>query len=318
MLFLLLAVTVAASTTAAPTRLDDALRSFGGARTLIERQVGSSQALDLGYRLVQDQGIAALAPPRSYGADWQDALEHEVALDVQAIADLAAQSPHAMTPERTGLYEAFVHSRVDGLLLPVAVYVPANASRGGPLAVLLHGRQQSETNLLGQPYFRRLADRTGTVLVAPYARGVYDYGGAAERDVYDVLSAAQGAFAPDARRVFLVGYSMGGFSAFKIGPHYAKWSAVLDVSGALEGNADPVLFSWRVTPLYIVDGKQDTSVPAVYPERTAAALSQMGVPTSFYEQADGGHALRTLVPALTEAWLDMHSGIVRSDSIDRR
>lgn len=165
----------------------DALRTFVGARAVIEGQVGSSQALDLAERLAQDENDAALAPTRSYAADRQDALERQVTLDIQAIADLAAQSPQAMTLKRTGLYETFVRSSADGLLLPAAVYVPANARRGGPLALILHGLQESETNLLALPYFRRLADRTGTVLVAPYARGAYFYRVALKRIFEAVL-----------------------------------------------------------------------------------------------------------------------------------
>lgn len=316
----MLAVILAAALTAGPDSppsayLDAALRSFARARALIARQVGNGQAIDLGYRLVQDRRNAMMTPPASYAADWQDALEHESAIDVQAVADLAAQSPARMTPQRSGLYETFVRSSADGLLAPAAVYVPANAHRGGPLALLLHGNQQSETNLLGQPYFRRLADRTGTILIAPWGRGTRTYEGAAAQDVYDVLEAARAAYAPDPRRIYLVGYSMGGFNAFTIGLRYRNWSAVMDVCGALQGDAGPVAFAWRTTPLYVVTGRFDTTVPDVYPEHTATVLSQLGVPTSFYEQPDGSHALRTLVPALTAAWLDMHQGSVHSGSI---
>jgi hypothetical protein len=64
-----------------------------------------------------------------------------------------------------------------------------------------------------------------------------------------------------------------------------------------------------------VTGKHDTVVPAAYPEQTATVLAAMAVPTSFYEQPAGEHALRTLYPALAAAWLDMHAGIVHSGSV---
>jgi predicted esterase len=172
---------------------------------------------------------------------------------------------------------------------------------------------------LGQPYFRRLADRTGTILIAPWARGIFEYQGIAERDVYDALRAAQNAFGKNEKQTFLVGYSMGGFSLFKIGPQYPNWGAVMDVSGAMPDDASAnVAFAWRATPVYIVTGKRDTVVPAMYPTQTAIVLAGMDVPTSFYEQDAGDHRLRTLAPSLAAAWFDMHAGVVHSGSIPTR
>ena len=309
-LFLLLAAAISGPDTALP-RLDAAIRSFNTTHAVIEREVGISQANDLAYRLFLDESAAANAPPTPNSADWQDGLQHQIALDTQAMADLAARSPRAMTAQRRGLYETFVRSSVDGLLLPAAVYVPANARRGGPLALLLHGSGESETNLLAQPFLRHLADETGTVLVAPYARGIANYRGVAPKDIYDVFASARAAFLPDLRHVFLVGYSMGGFGVFHIGPMY-KWSAIMDISGALQGSQGLIPFTWRNTPLYVITGKHDIVVPPSLPESTAVELAQDGVPTGLYEQSDGDHDLRSLVPAITAAWLDMHRGIVRS------
>ena len=311
---------IAAALSHAPSdamaRLESGIRLFENSRPAIERRVGKSQALDLASRLLLDEENEQSSVPQGYAAEWREALDDEIALDVQAIVDLANGTRRRIDPNRRGLYETFVTSSVDGTWLPVAVYVPAKAKRAGPLALMLHGNQQAETNLLGQPYFRRLADRTGTILVAPWARGIYDYQDIAERDVYDVLHAAQSAFGVDEKQTYLVGYSMGGFSLFKIGPQYGRWSAVMAVSGAMPSEAAArVAFAWRATPVYVVTGKRDTIVPAVYPTQTAIALSTMGVPTSYYQQDAGDHGLRTLFPSLTAAWLDMHEGVVHSGSV---
>jgi poly(3-hydroxybutyrate) depolymerase len=181
---------------------------------------------------------------------------------------------------------------------------------------MLHGRGESETNMLGVSYFRQLADRTGTILAAPWGRGAAEFEGAASTDVYDARTAVKRAFGVDARRTYLVGYSMGGFAVFKIGPSH-EWAAVLDISGAML-NSEVVDFAWRATPVYVVTGKRDVVVPPALCEETAAYLASGGVPTTFYEQPDGEHWLRTLMPALSGAWDDMYAGVVRESSVPIR
>lgn len=316
MLALAFAALLESTPAATVARLEASLALFQHARTSIERKIGNSQAIDLAYRLIQDEQNLAMPVPVSYAADWRETLETESDLDTQAMRDLAAGTPHPLSLSRSGLYETFLRSSVDGTWLPTAVYVPAGAKPGAPLALMLHGNTQSETNLLGQPFFRRLADRTGTILVAPWGRGAFDFEGAARTEVYDVLSAVQRAFAPDRKHTYLVGYSMGGYSVFELGPHYNQWSAVMDVCGAIPQEAGPpVLFAWRDTPVYVVTGTRDAVIPPAYPEQTATTLAGVGIPTSFYEEPSGEHMLRTLVPALSSAWTDMHAGVVRSGSV---
>lgn len=310
MLPLLVAAALSASLNGVAARLDRAMRDFAAARPAVERQVGDGQTVDLGYRLVQDQQNVLMTTP----AD-RDALAHEAALDIQAIEDLARHKPAPIALVRAGLYEAFVRSSSDGMLIPTAVYVPPSARPGGSFALVLHGAGQSETDLLGSSYFRRLADATGTILVAPWGRGTFDFAGVARTDVADVLHTALRVFTPDPRRVYLVGYSMGGYSTFLFGPQLGKWSAVMDVCGAVQGTAGQVAFAWRSTPLYVVTGARDIVVPPVYPRQTAAILSGMGVPVSFYEEPTGEHWPATLVSALSQAWNDMQTGVVRSGSV---
>jgi poly(3-hydroxybutyrate) depolymerase len=214
---------------------------------------------------------------------------------------------------RKGVYETFIPSSVDGTWIPVAIYVPEHTAAKPSLAIMLHGSGEAETNMLGEPYFRELADRTGTILVAPWGRG--DFKGVAVKDVYDVLAAAGRAFDPDPRRTYLVGYSMGGFRAFTIGPGH-DWAAVMVISGAmLNRNVSSVQFSWRLTPVYVITGKSDVVVPPALGEETATYLAFLGVPTAFYEQPDGQHWFRSLMPVLSTAWNDMYAGVVRANSV---
>jgi poly(3-hydroxybutyrate) depolymerase len=69
------------------------------------------------------------------------------------------------------------------------MYVPPTvpATRAS-LAIVLHGNPQTEAELLGKPALRRVADSTGTILVAPFGRGIYDFEEPAATDVYDLVS----------------------------------------------------------------------------------------------------------------------------------
>lgn len=309
---------VADERTTLETRLTDGLTRFERDRDRIVAAAGSELAYDLQRRLREDG--ETLQEPASAGfsaAQWRETRANVVALDVDAIAMLAGGVPStlAATP---GLHEVLVRSRVDRTLQPVAIYVPPGLREGQrvPLAIVLHGRPQTESELLGQPVLRRLADASGTILLAPYGRGNYDFGEPAATDVYDLAAAARDALPVDPRRTYLVGYSMGGFSVFKIGARAnARWAGIMCVSGAvLNSEITRVAFAWRDTPLYIVTGGRDESIPTAYGEQTASVLASLGVPVSFYEEPGAGHALRTLLPSLERAWSDMHAGTVRTGS----
>lgn len=317
MIALILAATIAhPSAQAQEARLQHELTVFAQHRAQIERETGPDQAVDMGMRLVGDDAYLTSPVPDGYSAaDWKDTTDTLIDVDVNAIEDLSHGVRRTLS-SGAGLYETFVPSRVDGTWQPVAVYVPAQHLPHPPIALLLHGRPQTETELLAQPYFRRLADRTGTVLVAPWGRGIYDYAGIGATDAFDELAEAQKAFGSDPQRVYLVGYSMGGFSVFKIGPLFKHWTAIMDVSGAMLNSEVPVVrFAWRDTPVYVVTGTEDASIPSIYAKETAQFLAFLGVPTGFYEQRGGAHQVRTLMPALTSAWSDMHAGVVRADSV---
>jgi dienelactone hydrolase len=180
----------------------------------------------------------------------------------------------------------------------------------------LHGNQQAESHLLAPAYLQGLAERTGTVVVAPYARGAYDFRGV-ESDVDDAYQAALRAFAIDVHKRYLAGYSMGGFSVFRLAPlHPAEWSAVLSIAGSLLQSRSGRLLSAMPENVryYIVTGSRDDNVPTVWPAATAIFLRDAGRPVSFYSQLDGTHGLFSLEPALAQAWSDMERGIVRAPS----
>lgn len=299
-------------------RLHDALALFAAHRPAIEARLGKDQAIDLGMRLVTDIGELGSAPAPGYTQRaWNDTLRTVFTTDAQAVQEALAQRQPEL-PMANGLHEGFVRSAADGLWEPVAVYIPPEHAAHPPLAVVLHGRPQSETELLGQPYLRELADRTGTILVAPWGRGIYDFHGVAAQDLDGLVPVVQRLYASDPHELYLVGYSMGGFSVFSAGT-LRPWSAIMCIAGALLNSEVPaVRFAWRDTPLYVVNGSADEEIPPAYGAQTAAYLASLGIPVSFYQMPGGHHALRTLVPVLEAAWNDMHRGIVRAQSVPER
>jgi dienelactone hydrolase len=184
------------------------------------------------------------------------------------------------------------------------------------LIEFLHGNQQAESHLLAPQYLQDLAERTGTILVAPYGRGAYDFRNA-ESDVDDAYHAALGAFTIDARKRYLAGYSMGGFSVFRLAPlHPADWSGILSIAGSLlQSTSGPLLSAMpENVRYYIVTGSSDDNVPTLWPTATAIFLRDTGRPVSFYSELNGTHDLFTLQPALSRAWGDMERGVVRAPS----
>jgi pimeloyl-ACP methyl ester carboxylesterase len=271
---------------------------------------GRYSVTDYLQRLVDDGDLLDSPDvPNGFSTDEWHAYVTEIAtLDLSLARQLLSQHYVPMESIR-GYGETFVRSSRDGTMQPVAVYVPPSyaPSRPAPLVVFLHGHPQPETQLIAPGYMSKLA------VVAPYGRGYSDLRGAID-DVYDAVDAASKAFAIDGRKRFLAGYSMGGFSVFEVAPvHPDTWSAIMCISGALLGHdAHEVTAMLTRTPFYVLTGSDDDSIPTKYPTATAVYLLTSGLPVSFYSQPHGTHRIVTLLPILTQAWDDMHRGIVRS------
>jgi len=272
----------------------------------ISHLTGSDVAYDYVVRLNED--IDALSAPSPY-------LTRIASLDNDVVAQYVANAPHPLAQIR-GFGTTLVRASSDNTIQPVAVYVPGSydPKRPAPLVIFLHGREQTETQLLAKPDFARLAESTGSIVVAPYGRGYYDFHADATTDIYDALAAAKGAFDIDPHRQYLAGYSMGGFSIFEVGVvHPADWAALMCVSGGLlsDQDANAVLREMHPVPLYVVTGKNDADIPTTYTTQSAGFLRFNGMAVSYYQQVDGTHRLETLSPILEAAWSDMHRGVVR-------
>ncbi len=298
-----LALLLGSSTDDLRVSLRDAASAYYANMPAIARIAGHDTTYDYYERLRDDAGMLD-----------DDFARRVATLDLSLAQQLLSGKFVALSSIR-GLAETFVRSSQDSTMQPVAVYVPAGYSGAHPvpLIVLLHGHPQPESQLLAAPFLKGLADATGTILIAPWGHGYYDFRGSVE-DVYDALHAAQRAFLIDRRKQFLAGYSMGGFSVFEVAPaHPVQWAAVMSIAGALLGSdAHRVVAMLARTPFYILTGANDTSIPTQFPTSTAAYLAGEGFEVSFYSQSNGTHHLASLLPILTRAWYDMLGSIVRT------
>jgi predicted esterase len=293
----------------------NALIKLQGHLDIANKAMGEDGAQLLGQRLADDlENFDDPTMPEGFTkAAWTERLTNVATLDTSIVTQVLSNKLEPLSTAK-GLAERIIVSRVDGTLQPIALYVPATLRPNPSLVVLLHGRPQTETEILGAPYFRSLADEANAIIVAPWGRGNYNFFGAATDDVYQTVDEVAAAFNIDSHRVFLAGYSMGGFSVFKVGPtHGSRWSAVLCISGSiLNSEAASVVKAWRGTKIYVVNGKLDTEIPPQYGAYTAQYLASMGIPTGLYQEPKGTHYIPTLMPALTEAWNDMLKGVVRN------
>jgi carbon-monoxide dehydrogenase large subunit len=85
------------------------------------------------------------------------------------------------------------------------------------------------------------------------------YRGAAEQDVLDVLAEVKRDYKIDAKRVYLMGHSMGAYGAWSIAMNHPGLFAAL---GPISGGGNPAgLEKIKAIPQYIVHGDNDKTVP---------------------------------------------------------
>jgi dipeptidyl aminopeptidase/acylaminoacyl peptidase len=146
---------------------------------------------------------------------------------------------------------------------PYALYVPETyrSNHPAPLVVLLHGYRQSPYSFVRSDIVR-LAQEGGYVLIAPRGGGNVWFQGKGEEDALNAIADVRARMAIDPARIYLVGYSMGGYGTLSLGVHHA------DRFAALVAIASPQREPWAewVTacprgPVYLVHGARDRRVP---------------------------------------------------------
>jgi acetyl esterase/lipase len=232
-------------------------------------------------------------------------------LDGSLIDQLSTGNFHPIAGVR-GTDEIFVRSPYDHSLQPAALFVPTtyDPAKPSPLVLFLHGKFWTEIDYMAMPFFRQLAENTGAIVVAPYARGNIQYADPAPGDVYATLDAVVAALNIDKKRIYLAGHSMGGFGVFEVGPQQAnRFAGFLCASGSLtDVDRDAVLRTFQDKPVYVVSGTLDDNIPNSYSVLTVQYLRDAGIPVQYFPQQGAGHNIKVIFPAFSAAWRAMLEG----------
>ncbi len=161
-------------------------------------------------------------------------------------------------------------SEIDGTDQPYAVYVPSRYDDGqrSPVVINLHGTSSGRSpELVGQTsehYYTAdenaspmwAAERHEAILVTPHGRGITEFRGIGENDVFCVLAEVQRRYSVDPDRISITGLSMGGTGSTEIALHHPDMFAAAAPVGAAYS------FPWLAAngkhlPFWCIGGEDD-------------------------------------------------------------
>lgn len=197
----------------------------------------------------------------------------------------------------TGFFERAYISEVDQRLDSYIIYVPHSfdPAKKYPLVVLLHGYGDSA---LFNPYspanleLLKACEKKGAIMVSPNGRqklpelhGLYIDD--AETDVLQVISLVKKYYPINEKRVYLTGFSMGGFGSYWIASrHPDLFAAVVPVCGMWSGimgfprvNLDGL----KEIPVYIFHNDLDNTVPVSESRSAYTYLKKIGANVKYKE-----------------------------------
>lgn len=146
-------------------------------------------------------------------------------------------------------------SAIDETDQPYRIYIPSayDGRTPLPLVLALHGTSGHEGTLFdtyGDGEIKRVAEKRGAIVVSPFGRGVTEYRGLGENDIFCVLADVRKRYRIDPDRIYATGHSMGGTGAAYLALHHPDvFAAVAPLAAAysfpwLAGNARHVPFWW--------------------------------------------------------------------------
>ena len=141
---------------------------------------------------------------------------------------------------------------------------------------------------------KREAARAGFMVVCPKGRDTASmYRGPAEQDVMDVLAEVQRDYKIDARRIYLMGHSMGGYGTWSVAMAHPDVFAAL---GPISGGGDTAgMVKIKHIPEYVVHGDDDRTVNVSQSRRMVEAGKQAGA-TIVYKEIPGGSHVNVAEP----------------------
>lgn len=222
-------------------------------------------------------------------------------------------------PARTGLLELAYLSDIDGSAQPYYLYVPEklDPAKRAPLLLFLHGYvgDLDKVNWFDQTVpesAKKIAEKMGGMMLAPFARSNTDFEGIGERDVLRTIEQVKRDYAVDPGRVYLTGASMGASGAWTIGAHFPDaFAALVPAAGRTDYNlwqkvdrgvltefkqfivdrdfAITLQPNFRNLPVWAFHGEEDMLVDPDQSRRMIAALKGLGFDALYEEFPKGDH-----------------------------
>ncbi len=219
---------------------------------------------------------------------------------VASIADiLDSASKGAWKPASLrGIRQWAYRSSIDGSAQPYTTYLPSSYDPGRkyPLVVVLHGYSGDDWQAA-----RVLADLRSEdfIVVGAYGRGDMGYRSMGEQDVLDVMDRVERIYRVDPDRVYLMGFSMGGLGAWRIGQFHADRFAAMATFCGWSGT--DYLENLRNLPVLIVHGGADPTVPVAMDRAAVAKLRKLNYSVRYDELPGANHGA-------WEAWAKKNGG----------
>ena len=217
------------------------------------------------------------------------------------------------------------HSDIDDSYQPYALYIPSkyDSRRKWPVVINLHGTSAGwSEEFTGQtsehysaeenasPLFA--AEQYGAILLTPFGRGVTEFRGIGENDVFRALKQLKHSYSIDWEKISITGLSMGGTGASEIALHRPNlFSAVAPIGAAYS-------FPWLAVngmhlPFWCIGGENDLNFH-VGGKLVAEAMIKRNYPTRLDIREGRYHS--DFVPEYYKRifpWLVKHRRVVRPD-----
>ena len=218
-----------------------------------------------------------------------------VAKQLEAESEAAAKSDKSSPFAKllTGEWQ-----RTEGHGLPYRIF-GARKLRGAheagyPLVIYLHGRggdvmtpeQPGEARSFSEEDNYRKRE---CFIIAPQCPKDASWDGKNSAAVVEIIQDLVKNLAVDKKRVYLTGYSMGGYGTFHLlGEEPRLFAAGVPIAGGGDPNK---VEAYKKVPLWVFHGAKDDVVKPEQSRRMVEALEKARAPVKFTEYADGDHGI---------------------------
>jgi dipeptidyl aminopeptidase/acylaminoacyl peptidase len=208
----------------------------------------------------------------------------------------------------------YVFDGPDHKRIAYSLYVPTSyvAGKPAPLIVLLHGWSSTPWQIIHYMGIVQEAEKRGYIVVAPTGyndtggygnrgpgrngwlfQGTFpappDLGEKSEEDVLNVLAIVRADYTIDAKRIYLMGHSMGGGGVLYLGMKYkGQWAALAALAPAIY-SSPAALAAIRDTPIIIVQGELDVLVKVENTRRWVDEMKKLKMDYEYIEIKGGDH-----------------------------